>query len=147
MYVRNKIGDGYYICFKQPEWQTCGQAWVSQKVCGYVANFHLLLSILLRRKTTSSLPLCFNYSLVIACLNYSYPPRALHTLFVHWFALMYTMAFVPIGNLIDSDTFSQENTSPKQIIIQNTLCNKSFSYSIDGWTKRKKIIQWKKTVK
>ena len=58
--------------------------------------------------------------------NYSYPMRSLFTLFIHWFALMYTMTFLPLRSLINSDTFSQEKMSPKQIIVQNILCNKGF---------------------
>jgi len=58
---------------------------------------------------------------------------------------MYTMAFLAVGSLINSDTFSQESTSPKQIIIQSILCNKGFPIHLT--TERyEKIIQIKKTV-
>jgi len=90
-----------------------------------------------------SLPVCFNYSTVISCLNYSYSLRSLRNLFIHWFVLIYTMAFLLMGSLINSDTFSQESTSPKQIIIQNILCSKGFPIHL--LTERyENIIQWKK---
>jgi len=56
---------------------------------------------------------------------------------------MYTMAFLAMGGPINSDTFSQESMSPKQIIIQNILCNKGFPIHL--MTERyEKIIQWNK---
>jgi hypothetical protein len=54
--------------------------------------------------------------------------------------IMYTMVFLPMGSLINSDTFSQENTSPKQIIIHNILCNKGFPIHLIT-EKHEKIIQ------
>jgi hypothetical protein len=36
------------------------------------------------------------------------------------------MALLAMGSLINSGTFSQANTSPKQIIVQNILYNDGF---------------------